>query len=117
MGATEARSCRVVKEFTGHFIGRELHMEPFVHHLALSKLGTEYYKQNVILQPGMAFTIEPAIAEGMPFIKPAFDDGWTFVTEDGGLSAQFEHTVVVREGGLPPEILTLSETIDGNFYE
>jgi len=87
----------IVREFTGHFIGRELHMLPNVHHTLNDK--------DVTLQPGMTFTIEPVLTEGSPEIAGPWEDGWTYVTKDGKRAAQYEHTVLVTESGC--DILTL----------
>ncbi|HRF46391.1 MAG TPA: type I methionyl aminopeptidase [Anaerolineales bacterium] len=92
----EANGCSVVREWGGHGIGRNLHEPPHVSHIGPGGRGPK-------LRPGMVFTIEPMINLG----QPEWDllaDGWTVVTRDGKLSAQFEHTVVVTENG--PEILT-----------
>ena len=88
----------VVTDFSGHGIGREFHKAPSVLHY-------EQQEYNVILQPGMMFTIEPMINIGKPETKTLADD-WTAVTRDRSLSAQFEHTIGVTETGY--EIFTLS---------
>lgn len=88
--------CTVVREFGGHGIGRVMHASPHVSHVGAKGTGPR-------LQPGMAFTIEPMINLGGAAIRE-LSDGWTIVTADGGLSAQFEHTVLVTETGY--EILT-----------
>jgi len=87
----------VVREFAGHFIGRELHMPPNVSH--------NINKIEVVLKPGMTFTIEPILTEGRPEIEGPWADGWTYVTADGLRAAQYEHTVLVTHNGC--EILTL----------
>ncbi len=89
----------VVREFCGHGIGREMHEEPQV--LNYGKPGT-----GVRLREGMTFTIEPMINQGTRRTETR-DDGWTVVTGDGRLSAQFEHTVAVTANGV--EVLTLRE--------
>jgi len=86
----------VVREWGGHGIGRQLHEPPSVSHIRQSNPGPE-------LRPGMVFTIEPMINAGT-YKWILLDDGWTVITADGALSAQFEHTVAVTENG--PEILT-----------
>lgn len=86
----------VVRELGGHGVGRELHEEPHVEHFGLRGHGLR-------LREGMVFTIEPMINEGSPGIR-ILKDGWTIVTADGRLSAQYEHTVAVTAGGC--EILT-----------
>ena len=91
--------CSVVRDFGGHGIGRSMHMDPHVPHTGVRGTG-------VRLKPGMTFTVEPMINLGGYEIRMR-DDGWTVVTADGSLSAQFEHTVYVTEHGY--EVLTLAE--------
>ncbi len=88
----------IVHDYTGHGIGEKFHEDPQVFH--------HFTKANKIrLRPGMTFTVEPMINMSKSFnVKTSRDDGWTVTTADGSLSAQFEHTVLVREGGV--EILT-----------
>lgn len=86
----------VVREYGGHGIGRKFHEEPFVDHVGKASTG-------MVLLPGMIFTIEPMINEGT-FRCKVLDDGWTAVTADGKLTAQWEHTLVVTKDGY--EILT-----------
>ena len=88
--------CSVVREYGGHGIGRRMHMDPHVPHVGVRGAG-------VRLRAGMAFTIEPMINAGRPEVR-LLDDGWTVVTADGSLSAQFEHTVLVTREGC--EVLT-----------
>jgi methionyl aminopeptidase len=88
--------CSVVREFGGHGIGRAMHMAPHVAHYGARGAGLR-------LKAGMAFTIEPMINLGRPEVR-VLDDGWTVVTADGSLSAQFEHTVLVTADGC--EVLT-----------
>lgn len=87
----------VVREYCGHGIGREMHEEPSV--LNFGRPGT-----GVKLREGMTFTIEPMVNQGSRMVETE-DDGWTVVTRDGKLSAQFEHTVAVTATGV--EVLTL----------
>ncbi|NYD92033.1 type I methionyl aminopeptidase [Sphingomonas melonis] len=87
----------VVREFCGHGIGREMHEEPQV--LNFGRRGS-----GVRLREGMTFTIEPMVNQGSRKVSTR-DDGWTVVTDDGKLSAQFEHTVAVTHDGV--EVLTL----------
>jgi len=94
----ERHGFSVVREFCGHGIGRKFHEEPQVLHYG--KAGT-----GLTLQPGMTFTVEPMINAGKPGIRE-LADGWTIVTKDHSLSAQWEHTVAVTENGF--EVLTLS---------
>ncbi|HVJ18150.1 MAG TPA: type I methionyl aminopeptidase [Polyangiaceae bacterium] len=88
--------CSVVRDFVGHGIGRKFHEEPKVEHYGRRGSGKR-------LKPGMTFTIEPMINLGSYQVK-ILDDEWTAVTQDGSLSAQFEHTILVTETG--HEILT-----------
>lgn len=82
----------VVRDLGGHGVGLKFHEEPHVDHFAKSGKG-------VLLLPGMVFTIEPMINEGS-YKCVTLEDDWTVVTKDGSLSAQWEHTVVVTEGGV-----------------
>jgi len=93
----ESQGCSVVREYCGHGIGREFHEEPQVLHYG--KPG-----EGLVLEPGMCFTIEPMVNAGKRFIK-LLPDGWTVVTKDRSLSAQWEHTILVTPEG--HEILTL----------
>lgn len=87
----------VVREYCGHGIGREMHEEPQVLHWGKPRAG-------LVLREGMVFTIEPMLNQGRRAVQTE-DDGWTVVTRDGQLSAQFEHTVAVTENGV--RVLTL----------
>lgn len=87
----------VVEDIGGHGIGLEFHEEPFVSYV--TEKGTE-----MVLVPGMMFTIEPMINEGSPDFFVDEDNGWTVYTEDDGLSAQIEYMVLVTETGT--EVLT-----------
>ena len=93
----EAEGFSVVQDFVGHGIGRQFHEEPQVCHYGQPATG-------VRLRPGMTFTIEPMINEGTHRTK-VLADGWTAITADKKLSAQFEHTIAVTESGV--EILTV----------
>ena len=93
----EKHGYSVVKDFGGHGIGLEFHEEPFVAHHGNRGEG-------MILVPGMIFTIEPMINEGSHEIVVDSEDGWTVYTEDGSLSSQWEHTILVTEDGV--EILS-----------
>jgi methionyl aminopeptidase len=95
----ERQGYSVVREFCGHGIGRKFHEEPQVLHYGHPGTGMQ-------LQQGMIFTVEPMINAGRPDIRQ-MADGWTIVTKDHSLSAQWEHTVLVTENGF--EILTLSD--------
>jgi methionyl aminopeptidase len=88
--------CSVVRDFGGHGIGRAMHLAPHVSHVGTRGAGLR-------LRAGMAFTIEPMINLGSEAVR-VLDDGWTVVTCDGSLSAQFEHTIVVTATGC--EVLT-----------
>lgn len=94
----EAQGFSVVREFCGHGIGQKFHEEPQVLHYGRPGTLEE-------LVPGMTFTIEPMINAGRREIRE-LGDGWTIVTKDRSLSAQWEHTVLVTETGF--EVLTLS---------
>jgi methionyl aminopeptidase len=87
----EAERCSVVRDFCGHGLGRVFHDRPNILHYGEPGEG-------VTLEPGMLFTIEPMINLGRPHVK-VLPDGWTAVTRDRELSAQFEHTVGVTEDG------------------
>jgi len=95
----ENQGFSVVREFCGHGIGQKFHEEPQVLHYGRPGTMEE-------LKPGMIFTIEPMVNAGKKDIK-ALPDGWTIVTKDRSLSAQWEHTVLVTETGY--EVLTLSD--------
>jgi len=94
----EAERCSVVREFCGHGLGRLFHDEPNILHYGRRGDG-------IVLKPGMFFTIEPMINLGRPHVK-VLADGWTAVTRDRSLTAQFEHTIGVTDDGC--EIFTLS---------
>ncbi len=94
----EGERCSVVRDFCGHGLGRLFHDEPNILHYGRRGEGVE-------LKPGMFFTIEPMINLGRPNVK-VLSDGWTAVTRDRSLSAQFEHTVGVTDTGV--EIFTAS---------
>lgn len=87
----------VVTEFGGHGVGVEFHEEPFVCHVGKRKTG-------MVLVPGMIFTIEPMINAGRKDVFIDASNDWTVYTQDGSLSAQWEHTILITEKG--PEILT-----------
>ncbi|HUB10377.1 MAG TPA: type I methionyl aminopeptidase [Acetobacteraceae bacterium] len=94
----ESHRFSVVRDFCGHGIGRHFHEPPNVLHFGRPGEGP-------VLRPGMFFTIEPMVNAGRPEVK-VLDDGWTAVTRDRSLSAQFEHMVGVTETGV--EVFTLS---------
>jgi methionyl aminopeptidase len=94
----EGNGYSVVREFCGHGIGRKFHEDPQVLHYGRPGTGPR-------LEPGMIFTIEPMINAGKAAIKE-MPDGWTIVTKDRSLSAQWEHTVLVTDTG--HEVLTVS---------
>ncbi len=94
----EAQRCSVVRDFCGHGVGRVFHDAPNVVHVGRPGKGP-------VLRPGMFFTIEPMINLGRAEVK-LLDDGWTAVTRDRSLSAQFEHSVGVTETGC--EVFTTS---------
>ena len=94
----EAQHMSVVRDFCGHGLGRLFHDEPNIVHIGRPGEG-------IVLKPGMLFTVEPMINLGRPHVK-VLSDGWTAVTRDRSLSAQFEHAVGVTPKGV--EIFTLS---------
>jgi methionyl aminopeptidase len=96
----ESHRFSVVRDFCGHGIGRRFHEPPNVLHYGRPGDGA-------VLKPGMFFTIEPMVNAGRPEVK-VLDDGWTAVTRDRSLSAQFEHMVGVTEDGV--EVFTYSPT-------
>jgi methionyl aminopeptidase len=87
----ERNNCSVVREYCGHGIGKVFHEDPQVLHYGDAGVG-------VILEAGMTFTIEPMINTGKRQVK-LLPDGWTVVTKDRSLSAQYEHTILVTEDG------------------
>jgi methionyl aminopeptidase len=95
----EGNGYNVVREFVGHGVGRTMHEEPQVPNFVDRKM-------NDRLQAGMTLAIEPMVNAGQAAVK-ILKDGWTVVTQDGSLSAHFEHTVLLTDGG--PEILTWPE--------
>jgi methionyl aminopeptidase len=94
----EGHGFSIVREFCGHGIGKQFHEEPQVLHYGRPGTGLK-------LMPGMIFTIEPMVNAGRPGIR-CLADGWTIVTADHSLSAQWEHTVLVTPDGY--EVLTVS---------
>jgi len=97
----EGNGYSVVREFVGHGVGRSVHEDPQVPNYVDSKCDQK-------LRPGMTIAIEPMVNAGQPAVK-VLNDGWTVVTQDGSLSAHFEHTVLITEG--EPEILTWQEQV------
>ena len=95
----EANGFSVVREFVGHGVGRSMHEEPQIPNFVDGKSSPK-------LRPGMTIAIEPMVNAGSPAVK-ILNDGWTVVTQDGSLSAHFEHTVLITE--TEPEILTWPE--------
>ncbi|QAT84509.1 methionine aminopeptidase [Corallococcus coralloides] len=92
----EARGFSVVRDFTGHGIGRKLHEPPQVPNYGQAGAGMK-------LRPGMVLAVEPMVNQGTPDVE-VLEDEWTAVTVDGKLSAHFEHTILISERG--PEVLT-----------
>ncbi len=92
----EANNCSIVREYCGHGIGREFHEDPQVLHYGKPGTGMQ-------LEAGMTFTIEPMVNAGKRHTR-LLPDGWTVVTKDHSLSAQWEHTILVTESG--HEVLT-----------
>ena len=97
---TEEHGCSIVREYCGHGIGRIFHEDPQVLHYGRQGTGLE-------LREGMTFTIEPMVNAGERQVR-LLPDGWTVVTRDHSLSAQWEHTVLVTADGF--EVLTLGAT-------
>jgi methionyl aminopeptidase len=97
----EGNGFSVVREFVGHGVGRTMHEEPQVPNFVDGKSSPK-------LRPGMTIAIEPMVNAGLPGVK-ILNDGWTVVTQDGSLSAHFEHTVLITEA--EPEILTWPEKV------
>ena len=97
----ETKGFSVVRDFCGHGIGDNFHQPPNILHYGRKNTGAE-------LRPGMTFTIEPMINSGKYEVK-VLDDGWTAVSKDKSLSAQFEHTVGIKDNGY--EIFT--ESVNG----
>jgi len=92
----ESAGFSVVRDFVGHGIGRSLHEDPQIPNYGVRGRGIE-------LKPGMVLAIEPMVNEGSHQVK-VLSDGWTVITEDGKLSAHFEHSVAITENG--PDILS-----------
>src|SRR5882724_11558951 len=95
----ESNGFSVVREFAGHGVGRSVHEEPQVPNFVDGKKSEK-------LRAGMTLAIEPMVNAGAPGVK-VLNDGWTVVSQDGSLSAHFEHTVLITEA--EPEILTWPE--------
>jgi methionyl aminopeptidase len=97
----ESNGFTVVREFVGHGVGRSMHEEPQIPNFVDGKSSPK-------LRPGMTIAIEPMVNAGAADVK-ILNDGWTVVTQDGSLSAHFEHTVLITES--QPEILTWPEKV------
>jgi methionyl aminopeptidase len=95
----ERNGFSIIREFVGHGVGRSMHEDPQIPNFVEGKSSPK-------LRPGMTLAIEPMVSAGQPAVK-VLNDGWTVVTQDGSLSAHFEHTVLVTES--EPEILTWPE--------
>jgi len=98
-GYCEARGCSLVREYTGHGVGRAMHEDPCVPNFGQAGHGVK-------LRPGMTLAIEPMVNQGRAAVR-VLPDKWTVVTRDGKLSAHYEHTVAITNNG--PVILTLPE--------
>jgi methionyl aminopeptidase len=101
----EGNGFSVVREFVGHGVGRSMHEEPQVPNFVDPK-------SNQKLRPGMTLAVEPMVNAGQPAVK-ILKDGWTVVTQDGSLSAHFEHSVLITES--EPEILTWPEKMPSSL--
>lgn len=99
----------VVRQYTGHGIGRKFHENFTVYHHLVRE------DQNIILQPGMTLTVEPMINAGGYKVITDREDGWTVRTKDGSLSAQFEHTIAITENGARVLTLTPSQKKAGRI--
>jgi len=91
----------VVENFQGHGIGRKFHQDPGVPHIPMP------HTRRDILAPGVSFTIEPMLNLGHQDTRGPLSDGWTVLTKDGTLSAQFEHQILMTDNG--PEVMTLTK--------
>jgi len=98
-GYCEARGCSLVREYTGHGVGRAMHEDPCVPNFGQAGHGVK-------LRPGMTIAIEPMVNRGRAAVR-VLPDKWTVVTRDGKLSAHYEHTVAITNNG--PVILTLAD--------
>lgn len=96
----EEEGVALVKTYSGHGVGEQLHMFPLVLHYR--------NRERLELRPGMVFTIEPMVIEGKDHRVDTLEDGWTVVSRSGGRGAQFEHTVLITDTGV--EVLTCDET-------
>ncbi|NIN67815.1 MAG: type I methionyl aminopeptidase [Anaerolineae bacterium] len=92
----ESRDFSVVRQYVGHGIGRDMHEDPQIPNYGQPGRG-------IVLKPGMTFALEPMVNIGT-YLTQVLEDDWTVVTDDGELSAHFEHTIAVTDG--EPEILT-----------
>ncbi|CDR98007.1 methionine aminopeptidase I, putative [Babesia bigemina] len=92
----EANNCNVLPNLVGHGIGRNFHENPIIHHAD--------NESDVIMEPGMVFTIEPIVTRSRHEECVTWPDGWTMATRDGKKTAQFEHTILITDNG--HEILT-----------
>jgi methionyl aminopeptidase len=105
----ESQNCSVVRKYTGHGIGKKFHEFVTVcHHISDDC-------DDLTLQPGMTFTIEPMINLGSYQVLTSRLDGWTVRTKDGSLSAQFEHTILITETGVEVLTRTPSQIAAGTF--
>lgn len=95
----QANGYSVVRDYCGHGIGRSFHEEPQIVHYGRPNTG-------LALREGMIFTIEPMVNAGRYEVRPPLADGWTILTKDRSLSAQWEHTILVTASGY--EVLTVS---------
>jgi methionyl aminopeptidase len=102
-GYAESRGYSVVREYTGHGIGQEMHEEPQIPNFGTAGTGP-------VLKKGMTLALEPMVNVGDWHTRVG-DDQWTVFTADGNLSAHFEHTIAVTDG--EAEVLTSREGLDG----
>lgn len=101
----ESHGYGVVREYTGHGVGRKMHEDPQVPNWWPTGRQRHPAWRGVRLEPGVTFALEPMVSQGNPAVK-VLSDHWTVVTQDGSLCAHFEHTIAITPEG-PPLILTL----------
>ena len=105
----DSKNCSIVRQYTGHGIGKKFHEHFTVcHHITPDC-------ENITLLPGMTFTIEPMINLGAYSVITDKEDGWTVRTKDGSFSAQFEHTLLITETGIEVLTRTPSQIAAGTF--
>jgi methionyl aminopeptidase len=101
----ESHGYGVVREYTGHGVGRKMHEDPQVPNWWPTGRQRNQAWRSAKLEPGITFALEPMVSQGRPAVK-VLSDHWTVVTQDGSLCAHFEHTIAITPEG-PPLILTM----------